>query len=62
MHTEQSQKFHKVSKISTKLASLASEVTGLKFQQRYDLLLQIVSAWESDSATQLIIGEYTGQL
>ncbi len=36
-----------VSKITTKLASLASEECGTKFVDRYEVLKHIVNEWEN---------------
>ena len=52
----QSEKFHQASKLSTKLASLASEATGSNFEARCELLAQIVSAWEDDTPIHLVKG------
>ena len=43
----QFEKFHRASKITTKLASLASEELGSGFQKRMTVLEEVVSAWES---------------
>ena len=44
----QAEKFRYVSKLTTSLASLASESTGSVFTSRCDLLKKILSAWECD--------------
>lgn len=52
----QAEKFHQASKLSTKLASLASEATGTDFDARCGLLSQIISAWENDVPIHLVNG------
>ena len=42
----QFEKFRHVSKITTKLASLASEVSGAAFTSQCDLLEQLSCLWE----------------
>ena len=56
LYAMQSEKFHQISEVSTKLASLASEATGSNFDVRYNLLTQIVSAWENDIMIHLVKG------
>ena len=43
----QAEKFRYASKLTNALAFLASECTGSVFTSRFDLLKQIVSAWEN---------------
>ena len=52
----QSEKFRQASKVTTKLASLASEATKCKFTRRYELLEQLADAWERDKKVIIVIG------
>ena len=54
--TMQSEKFHQASKISMKLASLASEASGSSFDIRCELLTQFILAWEKDVPIHLVKG------
>lgn len=44
----QSEKFRHVSKLTTKLASLASEATGSVYDSRVEVLQQIIEIWENN--------------
>ncbi len=49
----QSEKFRRASKVTTKLASLASEVPGKGYKSRITLLESIVSTWEANEEVTL---------
>ena len=49
----QSEKFRHASKVTTKLASLASEATGKSFKSRISLLESIVTAWGASEEVAL---------
>lgn len=55
----QFEKFHKVSKVTTKLPSLASEESGSGFHKRFNLLEQLVSEWGNGKCVSLC-DEITG--
>lgn len=50
----QHEKYRKCHLITTKLASLASESTIGEFNQRYELLLQLMSYWESGKMAYVV--------
>lgn len=50
------EKFHKVSKVATQLASLASEVSMKQFRSRYSTLEELVSNWEKGNKVRVIEG------
>ena len=52
----QFEKFRRVSKVTTKLASLASQVSGSAFSDRCDLLEQLSSMWEHGKKAAVIEG------
>ena len=56
MYLLQFEKFRRVSKITTKLASLASEVSGASFSSRCDLLEQLSCLWEHGKKAAVIEG------
>ena len=53
----QFEKFHQASKIATKLASLASEASGVNFTSRLNVMKELVSAWENGQEVELISGK-----
>ena len=55
MYLLQFEKFQRVSKITTKLASLVSEVSGAAFS-RCDLLEQLSCMWEHGKKASVIEG------
>ncbi len=42
-----------MSKVTTKLASLASEATGSEFTERFELLTKLVGVWEKGDNVSL---------
>ena len=52
----QFEKFRHVSKITTKLASLASDVSGAAFTSRCDLLEQLSCLWEHGKKAAVMEG------
>ena len=54
MSVLQFEKFHQGSKIATKLASLASEVSGVNFTSRLNVKKELVSAWKNRQEVELI--------
>ena len=49
----QAEKYHVLVKTTTKLASLASEETGLLFEARHNVLNFIVSEWEKGKSVRV---------
>lgn len=49
----QSEKFRRASKVTTKLASLASEATGKYFKSRIALLESVVAGWGANEEVSL---------
>lgn len=52
----QAEKFRHATKISTKLASLVSEVTGSEYMTRMKLLKDVVCAWEDGQEISVRMG------
>ena len=52
-----SEKFRCASKVTTKLVSLASEVSGANFESRLALLEYIALAWEHNKTLLLVDGK-----
>ena len=52
----QSEKLRRASKVTTKLASLASETIKCNFARRYELLEQLADAWERDKKVMIVEG------
>ena len=55
----QSEKFRCASKVTTKLASLASEATGCNFDSKMAQLEQVATAWENDKKISIFCGKQT---
>lgn len=51
-----------MSKITTKLASLASEVVGSEFEARCDHLEKIIASWEQGESTSMLCGFTEGMV
>ena len=49
----QAEKFRCASRLATKLASLASEVSGSSFTARCNILDKIISSWEDDKEVEV---------
>lgn len=56
---QQSEKFRFASKVTTKLASLASEATGAEYETRISFLERVVKAWEENKDISIIFGMQT---
>ena len=50
------EKFRQVSKVTTKLASLASEETSREFTNRYNVLKVLVTSWEKGTKVRVVEG------
>ena len=53
----QFQKSKLVSRVTSKLSTLASEDSGLTFTKRLELLKQLVTAWENGETVALVNGK-----
>ena len=52
------EKFRHASKLTTKLASLASDESRQGFEKRMSLLKELVSVWENDKNLTLVEGKF----